>query len=353
MSRASSVVEINGSRYDASTGQLISSVKKGAHHLKSSAGGVVDGFIRQPSLAGKRKVTRERVKNASQTVHRSAQRSRTLMRTAVSKPQPKPALNNDKRQHSALLPQKSNSSHRHSLRAMAAKQHHQVSRFGHVQKTAGNSPHSPKSGEIINRPRAKTSAAAAGSSSTIATASHSQIERLLDQVLISSHAGDTAQNRSILQRIWSLPKWLSVGTVVLVLAVSAGFFAWQNIPQVAVKVASARASINAAIPSYTPEGYSFAAPISYSKGEVIVRYQAHSGQEYKIAQQASKLDSASLASAVMANEANVQTSQVKGTTIYIYGDNNDATWVNNGVRYTITGQAGLDSSQILKIAGSL
>lgn len=150
-----------------------------------------------------------------------------------------------------------------------------------------------------------------------------------------------------------MPKWLTVGASALVLTTAAGLFAWQNIPQVAVKVASSRASVNASAPAYTPEGYRFSAPISYTKGLVTVRYQSANGQSYEITQQSSRLDSTSLASTVLSSEANVQTSQVKGNTVYIYGDKNDATWVNNGVRYTIVDNAGLDSNQILRIAGSL
>jgi hypothetical protein len=49
----------------------------------------------------------------------------------------------------------------------------------------------------------------------------------------------------------------------------------------------------------------------------------------------------------------VQTSVVNGTTVYIYGQTNDAAWVNNGVQYTVQDKASLNSDQLLKIANSL
>lgn len=350
MNRVSSVVEVNGNRYDAASGQLIGSVKKSAQHLKSSATGVVDGFIRQSSAPSRhRKTKTDTPKKPAQSVHKKVERSRTLMRSGVSRPAGKsPGAQTHKVPAAATFHEPAQT-HKKSLLARATKQHRHVNRFGHVSNTSHTSTNS--SAVRTN----KTIAALSTPTSTAAAPTSSQIERLLDQALLASHQKPRKSPGSfgLIDRIRFMPRWLSLGAAVVVLGFISAFLAWQNVPQVAIKVASTRAGVNASIPSYAPEGYSFSAPLSYKKGEVLVRYQKEAGAGYEISQQASKMDSSSLASTVLAAESNVQTSQVKGTTIYIYGDNSTATWVNNGVKYTLTGQAGLDSNQILKIAGSL
>src|SRR5438105_3709895 len=76
VSKSISVVEINGNRYDAVTGQLVGVVEKIAKQVKTPVGGSsIDGFARRSSIVG-----------AAQAVHRRAQRSQTLMRTAVKRP---------------------------------------------------------------------------------------------------------------------------------------------------------------------------------------------------------------------------------------------------------------------------
>jgi hypothetical protein len=78
-----------------------------------------------------------------------------------------------------------------------------------------------------------------------------------------------------------------------------------------------------------------------------------SAREFTVSQASSKMSSKSLEDKVVPDNVQVQTSVVNGTTVYIYGENNDAAWVNNGMQYTIKDAASLNSDQILKIANSL
>lgn len=357
MSKASGVVEINGNRYDATTGKIIGSVKKSAHQLRSSAGGVVDGIVRQSSQVAhkKKSAAHHRAKHTAQTFHRTTQRSKTLMRTAVRKPESKhTAVQNAASASPADITRPPT---RHAVHVGNIAQHKKINRFGHIKASSSKATTTNSVKPTVRTYNAKLQAGAAIPSSLIASASHSHIERLLDNALSHKSKGQVSTrpraSHSLWHRVKVMPKWLSLGTASVILAVTAGIFTWQNIPQVAIEVASARAGFNASAPAYTPEGYRFTSPISYSRGEVAMRYQSDNGQSYRITQQSSKLDSTTLASSILSDQSNVQTSLVKGTTVYIYGEKNDATWVNNGIRYTIAEQNGLDSDQILKIAGSL
>ena len=81
---------------------------------------------------------------------------------------------------------------------------------------------------------------------------------------------------------------------------------------------------------------------------------ADPSRAFTITQQASDWDSASLlANYVSSASQTFQTSQIRGNTVYIYGEGDNATWVNNGIWYTINDRAGLNPDQLLKIAESM
>ena len=121
-----------------------------------------------------------------------------------------------------------------------------------------------------------------------------------------------------------------------------------------MRVEASEAHVSAAVPSYTPLGYSFAAPVSHSGQAVTIKFTSsdNSAQNFSITQKTSNWDSATLAANIGSESAQVQTSQINGTTVYIYGASNNASWVNHGVMHTLDNHAGLSSDQILKIAGS-
>ncbi len=152
-----------------------------------------------------------------------------------------------------------------------------------------------------------------------------------------------------------MPRRLGISIAIAVLALVAAILIWQNLPSVAVHVAAARAHVNASMPGYTPSGYSFTNPIKYENGSLTMQYvdKSHSSDGFALTQTASNWDSSSLAANALPKNAPVQTSQVNGTTVYIYGTTNNATWVNNGVLYSLKNKANLSSDQVMKIVQGL
>jgi hypothetical protein len=128
-----------------------------------------------------------------------------------------------------------------------------------------------------------------------------------------------------------------------------------KVPVIAVRVASAKAHIHAQLPGYTPSGFSFSGPVSYSDGKVRISFKSNdsSNRQFTISQSDSKMSSKSLQDQVVPQNTQVQTSIVNGTTVYIFGQGNDAAWVNNGIQYIVKDSASLNSDQLLKIASSL
>ncbi|MEX2007069.1 MAG: hypothetical protein WD877_02820 [Candidatus Saccharimonadales bacterium] len=387
--RTTSVIEINGYRYDAATGKIIGAVKDIAAHVKnSSPAGIIDGIIYNPAVdhkptakiskpakaeAPKAAITRNHrkrhiFKNSALTLHTRAQRSKTLMRSTIAKPKERLKDLTDAPAQSAKTKSVAVNLIREK-RAKVFRKHPKVARFGDfINRTDLSVDQPAKQGKVISAASPKIvanqTAKAASSNvrpmpSMVTSVSHQHLERLLDRALAlaDSHKKTLKEGlprRKTFKRFKLLPRWLTLGLVVLVLVAGAIYFAWQNVPEAAMKIAAARAQVNAKVPAYEPSDFKFVGPISYANHSTTIRYQAQGqpAKAYAITQQASNLDSDSLVSNVIGLNAQVQTSQINGIKVFIYGPSNDATWVNNGIWYSIKNNAGLTSVQLLKIAQS-
>ncbi|HXY17956.1 MAG TPA: DUF4367 domain-containing protein [Candidatus Nitrosopolaris sp.] len=356
MAKNTSIIELNGNKYDAVTGQLLGAVKRVAGQVKPVAG-VIDGFVRKPvaAIAAKQPTPGRKVQKAG----RRPQKSRTLMRGAVAKyaeaRKTVPGLRLKARSDRPKAGQ--------LLRAKVVGRTDRISRFG----AAGNVMKSEALvGQVLPPAVARSSRGSSSASSAqampslVASISPHRLERLLDEALLRADSHREMLKRQLAGnspwgRIKLMPRWLSVGASLLVVLLLGGFFAWQNIPQVSMRVAASKAHISAAVPAYTPSGFRFAAPASNIAKAVTISYQAagDSGQKYSISQQASSWDSSTLASSVNSQSDQVQTSQVNGTTVYIYGSDNNAAWVDNGILHTLKDQANLSVDQIKDIVGSM
>jgi hypothetical protein len=143
-----------------------------------------------------------------------------------------------------------------------------------------------------------------------------------------------------------------IGACLLILV--SGIFAYNQAPNIAMRIASMRSGIQAQLPKYQPTGYTVNGPIKYQPGKVNMVYASRTDSgSYEVSQSASKWNSeALLENFIKAQNKDYQTFQSKGRTIYIY-DESSATWVDNGIWYTIESNQALTNDQLLRIAGSL
>lgn len=140
----------------------------------------------------------------------------------------------------------------------------------------------------------------------------------------------------------------------LAVLVLIGFFVYQNVPSLSMRLAASRAGVDAQLPGYAPAGFSQDKLVSYSPGKVTINFHSNTdSREFKLVQQVSNWNSQALADNFLAAKSKqYQTYQASGKTIYIF-DGSNATWVNGGVWYQIEGHSSLSSDQILKIANSI
>jgi len=359
VAKESELIEINGNKYDPTTGRLISpakpTTKKTAESYQS-----IDGFMKKPAQHAKNGVAAQaaRLHRTAQDMHERAQRSKTLMRGGVKKPSasvitPRPEIS---KAGSPANPAREN-------RAKSITKDARVNRFGHVSSLNPLARRQPKPSAAKLAPKAQTSAAAVARPmpSMVTSASHQQLERMLDHALARASAHKQAMNgkagkRSGWRKVAGIPRWAAATAVIVVSAGILGFLAWQTMPQVGVKVATLGSSVDATVPAYNPSGFSFEGPLAFNENSVTMNFKSNAdpSRSYSVIQKKSDWDSTSLLSNYLEPKAETyQTSTVKGSTVYIYGKDNHATWVSGGKWYVIEDKANLNSDQLIKIAESL
>lgn len=163
-----------------------------------------------------------------------------------------------------------------------------------------------------------------------------------------------ALHRRIAAKININPKLIGATAAVCAVIVTVAFLAYQNVPAVAMRVAANRAGFSGSLPGNPPAGFAVKGPIEANKGTITVKFKSNSDERsFAITQKPSDWTPESLlANNVLGSKARYQTYRDKGLTVFIY-NNGDATWVNKGIWYSITGKGSLSSDQVLAIAGSM
>jgi hypothetical protein len=147
---------------------------------------------------------------------------------------------------------------------------------------------------------------------------------------------------------------ISIASASLALLLLGGYFTYLNMPNLSVRVAAAQAGIDASYPSYRPDGYSLNGPVAYDQGEVSMKFAANAGpQNFAITQTKTDWDSSALKENFVKAKWGENATQYTENGLTIYALDGDAAWVNNGILYTIDGDAPLSSSQIRGIATSM
>ena len=166
----------------------------------------------------------------------------------------------------------------------------------------------------------------------------------------SAGANSTVPKRFWLWRL--LRKLYITIPLALVVLVGSGWLVYQQVPQISLQIINLQADFQVNLPK-APAGFSISGPLTYSNQQALV--QLTGGDEYiDIKQQASSLDSSSLATQLAQEPVDYQTGTLlAGRTIFIRQDQRQASWVNKGVLYTLSSNFDLDQQQVFEIAESL
>ncbi len=381
MGHQNSIV-LNGKLYDAVTGKLIHDRTKSVPisatkpTVRRKKGLVMDSVVRSHKSkrsAGHTKPASHATKpkparSLAPTGRRSAshkptparahkpQRSATLMRQAV--PQPHHPVKQKPAQ--AVLNQRAT---QRLERAKAIQKSSQIKRFGqhpssHQPTTHSQAPKKSASLRAVSA-QAKTDHHRPAHHKPTPVTGLTPAEKLVTDALKKARSHEAvAKAKKPHRRRLSHSLGLSskatrfvAGSLAFLLL--AGFFVYQNMPNLSMRLASSRAGFSAHQPGYQPAGFSQDKLVTYSPGKVTISFHSNSDdRQFKIVQQASNWNSQALAENYLeANDKTYQKYEAGGRTIYIY-DGSNATWVNGGVWYQIEGNSRLSSEQILRIATS-
>lgn len=312
--QANKIVTINGSEYDAVTGLPIEK-KKAKPALTASAKSVAEkrsGHV------------------AAASIHSSPERSHTLHRRAAKKAgiakRPKPGQHMDISRSS------------------------KVSRFAPHPVTADKKK--PSSAPDIapkNHPVATKAFAKINKAETARTPK--QIKEAAIAAALAKESPKQPKERRF-KFEWS--RRFTIITSVFIVLILGAALTYFNMPSLSVGFASAQAGINATYPEYRPDGYHLDQPVTFSDGEVTLKFASNSDNSgYTITQTRSSWDSSAVLDNVVRKAAgdNYVTTQERGLTIYSY--DSSAVWVNGGLLYKIVSDAPLSGEQIRHIATSL
>lgn len=350
MATSKTTIELNGKVYDARTGKILGNATSQPTPFPTrQKSGVVDGFTRRPQMQAKAKPTTARtaVANASAV---KLEKSSTLMRPAVKKPAKVIKSDITASKHSILAKHDPT----RATRAASVQKSSSIQRYGAVNQH-----------KVIKKVAALPVANQGHHTATqkvahLATSTEAHLKQSVDIIEeslrnASAHLEqfeDTVK-RSFFERFGFKHKGANFAALSFAGLLLVGFFAWQNAPNLEMRVAAARAGVSADVPGYRPAGFGLSRDIKSEPGKVAITFQSNSdNKKYTVTQQASNWSSDSLLSNhVLASREPFQTYQDEGKTVYIY-DNSNATWVNGGIWYRVDGDASLTSDQLLRIANS-
>ena len=317
------IIEINGKRYDANTGSLLDGVhrpartiaRSAAHHPESSKT-LMRHAVKKPKAG---------TKSSSKAVATKRTTAEIVVSKSVKQLDPK-RLQHAKQVHKSKL----------------------ISRFGatvptnpqittYDQLAASKVSHARKHAAASHRP-----------ASHKATTTADLLEKALQNA--TSHEQPAIKN----PKLGRTKRGVGIGAAIVLAVTTLGLVTAQNLPNARLQMASAKAGFDASLPTYKPAGYSLG-KLNYSEGVVATQFNSNSNDDrgYTITQKKTSWDSAALRDVfVKTTDANYETIETAGRTIYIYGKHN-ATWVNSGIWYQIQSNGSLGNRQLINLASSL
>lgn len=362
MANRPETIELNGKQYDARTGAEVSSVSQLPAKASTKH---VDGFVRRKPSQAKNPRTQAGVSVAH--VHRTNERSSALMRTAVKQPKNHPI--HAKASTPAATPAAPAATTKPRIglnqgrmyRANTVNQSAHISKFGSEAalkttiKTAVVPVKEAPAAHATTHPKPVPRPVLNSTPIHENTSSQHAIDRAL--AIADSHFQPQVKKVSFASRaakkLRISAQTLQISSAGLAVIALVGIVGYQHIPRLSLQIATTRSGVNATLPSYQPSGYSLNNVIAAAPGEVTMQYESNTdNRNFSVIQRSTDWNSQTLLDNFVTQEdQNYQLLQANGRTVYLYGDN--ATWVDGGVWYQITGDAGLNRDQIIRIVEGL
>lgn len=367
MSKTATIIEINGTRYDAATGAVLSSrpafkpidsiqkpVSRGGYDVQADTPAVLQPM--KPLPAGSKSHFKpDVVRPAAVSVKHHAQApAKTLMRSAVKKPQPglKRQVKAVTRTDILAKQPELTVQIKHSVqvvhpdrlkRASSAQKSQHIKKFHHatVAHSASVAPQPVRPEPVAITPAAHAPAKAPAA-------------QLFETALAHATSHEQKPVRTTRKPLSKAAKRSLHATLAILLVIVFGsFIAYHETAPLTVKLAASRAGFSAAMPDYQPAGFHLGA-VNSGAGVVAMQYRSNSdARAYTLTEKPSNWDSSALLDQfVRQTTDNYEIVQSGGNTVYVYGQHN-ATWVSGGVWYQVQSNDALSTQQLVQLAASL
>jgi len=349
------IIEINGKLYDVTTGAALADSTSSQAATKPIAADRISSPTAVKPLT--RDVTRQAAKHSSS---HSPKPARTLMRQAVKKPGPslkrrfkaqglideldRQSLNSVAINNTAQRLDAKRLQHAEQVAKSQLVNHFSPATTSNANQQAAWQPpvttHSPQTADG-NHP-----AKAIQPAKTLKTTAD-MLEHAVQQATSYREMPPGRSRHHRAKRRAGIGAAAVLSVALLAVAVT------QNLSNVRLQIASARAGFSAGLPGYQPAGYSLG-QLNYSNGVVDAQFHTSSGDGlYTITQKQSSWDTLTLRDNFVAPvDPNYQTAKAGSRIIYLYGNNN-ATWVSGGILYIIQANGSLSNNQLVELASSL
>jgi hypothetical protein len=338
------IIELNGKRYDTASGKRITASPSSEAHIRpvkttSNKLKNIDGFARP---------THARAGRQTLFPAHKVQKSKTLMRGLVKKPSPPKAASAKPSSQPVSMRTTSSQAVPTSrlVRAHTIAKSALVHRFGNdvtlAPKAVAATPGAQRPARLHAKALATVIEANPLARGLARAVSHEEVRLKKPR-----------RHERLARRLRISPRIISGGALMLAVVLVGGFFAYQNIPNLNMRLASARSGVHGSLPGYHPAGFNLNDVVFYKPGEIAISYRSNSdNRNFHIIQSTTAYNSQTLLTDYVAkNYPNSITVSPQGKTVYISGSN--ATWVDSGVWYRIEGDSNLNSDQLQSIANSL
>lgn len=355
------IIEINGRKYDAITGKLLTEPKvlhdktpknNIPHPIKMAA--TIDGFSRRRPHAAPtvHKNHPTIVGTKTQFAPKRTEKSQTLLRTAVKKPIGPMTSSKSSSYGSTIKPIPES----RLLRAKQVIRSQTITRFNNTYK---DNPKVTTGLKVMPSPATKSAPPEPPFWGKFIPHKKIQKQQVFNHPIFKA-INNNSQNHTKIKLHKRIANSLHIKISILAIILAcivivglAGILAYRSVPSIAMKVADSQAGFPGILPSNIPAGYSFKGPIKYSKNIITIEYKSDTNNIFTVTQKPTNWTSESLEANFLSNPGSDPiTFHSQGLTVYIYGSS-DATWVDKGVWYIVNSNGTLSSDQILALAGSL
>jgi hypothetical protein len=367
-------IVINGKIYNAASGLPIHQpivIKPGSTPQKAKH---VDGIIHKKPVThsiaksealpkAKPHVARSATVSSSK-VHGAPERSKTLMRQMLKKPEVEAGSKTvslagpTKQPDSVIMRAKRNSAREE--RAAHTPRHAKVHKFkshtgDSIVTRVEEMAVQPAPGSQPTKSEDKTEDLSTAPPMSLRKSAPAQKRNSFETMLRNAPAPAPANIGGRKHKRKSAHRGRSVMAAIGVFLILGGFFTYYSLPSMRMQIASRKSGFIASVPRYKPSGFGLNTAIQYQPGRVTMRYTSatDAGNNFTITQEKTALDSASMVNSYLGTTKDKAVEQSSnGRTVYIYNGSN-ATWVDGGIWYNIQANAQLSTDQLLRIAASM